>query len=257
METKLVQKFGNSGHIVLPKYYVGKRIKFVAAPKTFNDIKSQVLEILKPYLGSVLGIYLYGSYARNEQSLDSDIDILAVANAKLKIADKIDDFSIISATIKELEYTLENNAVLTLPIIKEAKTIINPVLLEKYKENKFTRENSKSFLDSTAKILELNKMGLELKFEIGSLVYSLILRTRGLLMISLMLHNRLYSKSALFSYLEDNGISQNKVEEFYAVYSKEKNNIKIKGSAVISKEDIAKLLAIAEKLLQEINGMLK
>ena len=27
MESKIVQKFGNIGHVVLPKEYVGKRIK--------------------------------------------------------------------------------------------------------------------------------------------------------------------------------------------------------------------------------------
>ena len=50
MESKIVQKFGNSSHIILPKDYIGKRIRFVAEPKTFEDIKSEILEILKPYL---------------------------------------------------------------------------------------------------------------------------------------------------------------------------------------------------------------
>ena len=84
MITKLVQKFGNSAHVVLPKEYIGKRIRFIAEPKTFDDIKSQVLEILKPYLENILGIYLYGSYARNEQIIDSDVDILVITNTKSK-----------------------------------------------------------------------------------------------------------------------------------------------------------------------------
>ena len=84
MEAKIVQKFGNGGHIVLPKEYVGKRIRFTAEPKTFEDVKSEVLEFLKPYLGSILGIYLYGSYARGEQTIDSDVDILAITKHKIK-----------------------------------------------------------------------------------------------------------------------------------------------------------------------------
>ena len=40
MESKIVQKFGNSGHVVLPKDYVGKKIRFIAETKTFEDIKS-------------------------------------------------------------------------------------------------------------------------------------------------------------------------------------------------------------------------
>ncbi len=256
MITKLVQKFGNGGHIVLPKGYVGKRIRFVAEPKAFEDIKSEILEILKPYLQNILGVYLYGSYARNEQTIDSDVDILVITSTKLRIVGKIDDFSIISATLKELENTLGTNAVLILPIIKEAKTIINPDLLEKYKEYKFTKNNTKSFLYDTAKVLELNKKGLELDFELGSLVYSLMLRVRGLLMIKLISKGKTYSKSGLFRYLESNGLSQNKLMELYAIYSRERNSIKVVDSNIISKNDILNLLNIAEKLLKEARNSL-
>ncbi len=257
MITKLVQKFGNSGHVVLPKDYVGKRIKFLLEPKTFNDIKSEVLEILKPYFESILGVYLYGSYARNEQTVESDVDILVTTSAKLKIIDKVNDYSIISITLNELEGTLKNDAVLILPIIKEAKTIINPSLLEKYKGYNFTRNNTKLFINSCKEILNLNKKGLELNFEIGSLVYSLILRIRGLLMIKLMIHNELYSKQELFYYLEKNNMPKNKIEELYKIYSQERNNIRVKESNLILKDDISKLLVITEKLFDEVKNLLK
>ena len=89
MISKLVQRFGNGGHIVLPKDYVGKRIRFIAEPKTFEDIKSEILEILKQYFENILGVYLCGSYARNEQTNYSDVDKLVIASAKLKIIDKV------------------------------------------------------------------------------------------------------------------------------------------------------------------------
>tara|TARA_B100001971_G_C18195204_1_gene541038 strand:- start:715 stop:1491 length:777 start_codon:yes stop_codon:yes gene_type:complete len=257
IETKLVQKFGNSSHVVLPKEYIGRRIKFVTEPKTFKDIKSEILEILKPYLENIVGVYLYGSYTRNEQTADSDIDILVITSNKLKIVDKINDYSIVSIDIKELEYTLKNNAVLILPIIKEAKTIINPNLLEKYKNYKFTKNNTKNFINSSKKLLELNKKGLELDFEIGSLVYSLILRIRGLLMIKLMLNNKLYSKSLLFQYLENNKFIKNKIDELYKIYNSEKNDIKVKESDIVTKADVGKLLMIAEKLLKEVKKLLR
>ena len=257
IQAKLVQKFGNSGHVVLPKGYVGKRIRFLLEPKTFNDIKSEILEILKPYLENILGIYLYGSYARNEQTIDSDVDVLVIANTKLKIIDKINDYTIVSATLKELENTLGTNAVLILPIIKEAKTIINPDLLEKYKEYTFTKNNINLFLDATANVLELNKKGLELDFEIGSLVYSLILRIRGLLMIKTIINKASYSKSLLFDYLEKYNFSKEKIEELYKIYSNERNNTKVKESEIITKEDIRKLIIVAENLLKEAKSLLK
>ena len=257
MLAKIVQRFGNSGHIVLPKEYVGKRIRFIAEPKTLNDIKSEILEILQPYLENILGVYLYGSYTRNEQTVDSDVDILVITNTKLKIIDKIDDFSIVSATLKELEDALRNNAVLILPIIKEAKTIINPLLLEGYKRYNFTKRNTSSFIEESTKILELNRKGIELDFEAGSIVYSLMLRIRGLLMIKLTLSNRLYSKAFLFNYLGNYGLTKNKIEELYKMYSKERNNVKIKYSDVINKDDTANLLNIAERLLKEVKSLLK
>lgn len=256
MITKLVQKFGNGGHIVLPKEYVGKRIRFTAEPKTLEDVKSEILEFLKPYLDNIIGVYLYGSYARGEQTIDSDVDILAITNTKLKIIDKIDNYSIISVTTEAIENTLKNNAVLILPILKEAKTIINPVLLNKYKARKFTIGNVKSFVDSCKKILELNKKGLELDFEIGSMIYSLMLRIRSLLMIKLISNNLPYSKTKLFSYLEQNGLTQEKIQELYRIYSNERNGHKIKKSDSIAKEDVQKLILIMENLLQEVKSLL-
>lgn len=257
IETKLVQKFGNGGHVVLPKEYVGKRIKFLTKPKSFEDIKSEILEIIEPYSENILGIYLYGSYARNEQTTNSDIDILVIASNKLKIIDKVGDFSIISTTTNEIERLLKSNAVLILPIIKEAKTIINPNLLEKYKKLKFTRKNTKMFIDGTFKALKLNKRGFELNFEIGSLVYSLILRIRGLLMIKLMLNDKLYSKKSLFSFLENNNLKKDKIEELYRIYCSERDDIKIKESKIISKVEIEKLIVIVENLLKDVKRSLR
>ncbi|MDP3766138.1 MAG: DUF2080 family transposase-associated protein [Nanoarchaeota archaeon] len=257
LRTKLVQKFGNSGHIILPKEYVGKRIRFIAEPKTFEDIKSEILEILKPYLGNIMGVYLYGSYSRDEQTIDSDIDILVITNTKLKVIDQINDYSVVSITLKELENALNTNAVLILPIIKEAKTIINPILLEKYKEYTFTNSNIRLFVGSSIKALELNKKGLGLGFEVGSIIYSLMLRIRGLLMIKFELDNKLYSKSLLFNYLKNNGFLQSKIAELYKIYNQEKNNIRITESNIIKKEDTIKLLNIAENLLKEVKILLK
>ena len=256
METKLVQKFGNSSHVVLPKEYIGRRIRFVTEPKTFQDIKSEIINILKPYLENIIGVYLYGSYARNEQTIDSDIDVLVITSTKFKIIDKVDSYTIISTTIEGLENTLNNNAVLILPIIKEAKTIINPDLLNKHENYKFTKNNTKNFINSSKRILELNKKGLDLDFETGSLVYSLILRIRGLLMIKLMLNNKLYSKSLLFHYLENN-FERDKIDELYKIYNSEKNDIKVKESNIITKADMGRLLTIAGKLLKEVKKLLR
>ena len=254
MESKIVQRFGNSGHVVLPKEYVGKRIAFLGQPKIFGDIKREVLEMLAPCSEHILGVYLYGSYARQEEAAESDVDILVVADRKLQLEKKILAYSIAVVTLNEMDTLLRENAVLLLPIIKEAKAVINPMLLEGYKEKTFTFRNTHTFLENTTKILGLNRKGLDMDFEIGSLVYSLMLRIRGLLMIELIRNGGSYSKSALFEFLRSNGISAAKIKEFYTIYGNEREGERVTESSVIGKMDIVLLLRTAEQLLGKIGA---
>lgn len=256
IETRLVQRFGNGAHVVLPKGYIGRRLKFLLEPKTFEDIRLEILDILSPYLSEVIGIYLYGSYARNEQGIESDIDILVVTTSKLKLIDKVRDYTITSATIGGIENALRNNAVLILPILEEAKPILNSGLLEKYRGMTFTKRNTEYFIRDTGRILKINQKGLELDFEIGSLVYSLILRIRGLLMIKLMFGNKTYSKSALFGFLSSK-FEKGRANALYAIYTSEKNSVRVRESNIISKEDAKILLAMANGLLMEIRALIK
>ena len=249
LETRIVQKFGNSAHIVLPKEYIGKRIKFITKTKTFNQIKSEIIDILTPYLENILGVYLYGSYARNEENLDSDIDILVITDTKIKI--KEENYEIISTTLNQIGNALKTDPILILPILKEAKPIINPELIRKYRDYNFTRENTKGFIESCERIIKINKESLDLDLGIGSIVYSLILRIRGLLMIDIYIKNKSYSSLELFSYLEKD-FTKDKAKEFYSIYSKVKNNYRIEKSNIITKEDLQKLIDLTQNLLKKI-----
>ena len=102
IETRIVQKFGNSAHIVLPKECIGKRIKFITKTKTFSQIKLEIIKIITPCLENVLAVYIYGSYARNEETLDSDVDILIVTDKEVKISDE--EYKIISITEDNQEF---------------------------------------------------------------------------------------------------------------------------------------------------------
>ncbi|MBI2107146.1 nucleotidyltransferase domain-containing protein [Candidatus Woesearchaeota archaeon] len=249
MESRIVQSFGNSSHIVLPKEYIGRRVKFLLETKSIEDIKSDALDILKPHLGEILGVYIYGSYTRNEQTIDSDIDILVIADKKIKI-NKIKDYSISVVTLEELDKLLEENAVLVIPLLREAETIINPRLLEKYKECKFTKNNIKPFLESCKDVIKLNKRGIELGFDVGSIVYSLILRIRALFMIQEIIANKPYSKSSFFDFLKRNEI--NNVNELYSIYSREREGFKVKESNGVKKDDLVRLLVIAENMIKKL-----
>lgn len=254
METKIVQKFGNSGHIVLPKEYIGKRIKFITVTKTISQIKSEILDILEPYLEHVLGVYLYGSYARNEQTLDSDIDILVITDKKINIGKEgYENYEILPVTKKGIENTIKYDAILILPIIKDVKPIINAQLIEDYKKYKFTKKNTKEFIEACERMISINKKGFELgALDVNTIIYSLILRIRGLLMIELWIKNKGYSKSELFNYLE-NKLQKEKILELYKIYSKERDNTRYKIDAkIINRNDIDKLIKLNEILLNKI-----
>ena len=76
------------------------------------------------------------------------------------------------------------------------------------------------------------------------MIYSLILRVRGLLILDLFLRNNSYSKANLFNYLEKE-ISKEKVIELYSIFTKVRNKgVNIENSEIIKKEDIKMLINI-------------
>ena len=141
--TKLVQQIGNGGHIYLPKEMVGQKVIINLVEKTIPEIEKEIMNILDPYLKHIMGIYLYGSYTRNEQTPESDIDILVITDGKVKIKKRINEYEIISISPEELEKSINHAAVLILPILKEAKPILNSQLIEKYKKEKIKKKNTK------------------------------------------------------------------------------------------------------------------
>ena len=128
---KPVVKLGNSAGIVLPKEWYGGKAKVKLIKKPLN-INKDVLEILEPYLYDIQGIYLVGSYARGEQTEKSDVDVVIVTN---KINKKIEqgNYNLILISQEEVENSLNNNVLPILPMLKEAKALLNKDLISGYK----------------------------------------------------------------------------------------------------------------------------
>ena len=72
---KPIVKFGNSAGVILPREWLNGKAKIELVEKPLN-INKDILEILEPYFNDIQGIYLVGSYARGEQTQESDIDVL-------------------------------------------------------------------------------------------------------------------------------------------------------------------------------------
>lgn len=218
--TKIVQQAGNGGHIYLPKEMIGQKVAVTLIKKSISDIEEEILSILKPHLEHIKGIYLHGSYARNEQTPDSDIDVLVITDRKIK--KKINEYEIISSTEKQIGDTIKNNAVLILPILKEAMPILNKGLIGGYKEERLTKKNTRWYIETTESSLKLAKILIDTKDGIPNIVYPLILRLRGLYLIESLIGNKKYSNKGIMNFLIKNGID--KAEQIYSMYREYRDN---------------------------------
>jgi len=228
---KNVSKWGNSAGILLPKEWIGSQVKVVLIDRT-SDIKKEIFKILDPYLNDVIGVYLIGSYSRGEQERDSDVDVIAISkNTKKEIVSGKYHVSII--TLESVEKTLEKNPILIFPRLVEAKPILNKDLLKRLKSEKINKDMFGEYFSETKRIIKINKAILNLdkeqenEFADPEIIYSLVLRLRGMFLIDCLLSKEKYSKKKFMRFL-GKGIGKNMVEEIYAVYKSVRDNKKTK-----------------------------
>ncbi len=179
---KKITKAGNSSNILLPKEWLGGTARVELIEKPIN-IKEDILRILNPYLNKVIGIYLTGSYARGEETKESDVDILVITtNLDKKV--KEGRYEVILISRKNLDRSIKNNAIPLLLMIKESKTIVNEDQIKKYKNIKPTKRNLKRIYNILESSIKLNEKSIILSEELDEnvsdgIVYSLILSLRS------------------------------------------------------------------------------
>ncbi len=251
--TKTVQQIGNGGHIYLPKETIGKKVVITLKEKTIEDIEEEIINMLKPYLKHIKGIYLHGSYARKEQTPESDIDILVITDGKIKIKKKINGYEITSVSIEQLEKAVGYTAPLVLPILREAIPILNQQLIEKYKQEKLTKKNTKWYIETTESSLELAKYLVEEK-DLRGVVYPLIMRLRGLHMISSLIKNKKYSERDVVSYLIKKGIHIDKINQLKRMYREIRDKKTISDNS-LNNQDISKLYKAVYEYYQEVKSL--
>lgn len=249
-----VTGIGNGAHIFVPKDWLNQEVLIVKVPKL--TVKEQIIKALMPYLDNIAGVFLYGSYARGEQEETSDIDALVVVREKIKIKNTGNlSFEVIE--YNKLEESIKLNPLMFYPIIQEAKPIINSLLLEELKKIKFNAKASvlKWFIDSTKDHIKSDKELIELDKLDGCyltsycVIYSLILRLRGILLIKGMLYNKLYTRILFKQWLKKN-ILNLEYEKVYNIYRAVRDNRKVEFKVKLSqaeslldflKEEIKKL----------------
>lgn len=258
MEEKIIRRvtgIGNGAHIFAPKEWIGEEVIIVKTPK--RNPKEEILKTIYPYLDKIIAVFLFGSYAREEQERDSDIDLFIISDEKLKIKSKGMDIIIIPE--EKIEIAKKINPILFYSMLKEAKQIINPSYLKKLKKEKIKFKHFKNFLEETRKSIDSSKELIEMdkklknKSSSNSVIYSSILRLRGLFLIHLLLENKKYSKKIFKEWIIKNSkIDYNNAYEIYRAIRDDKETDK---TMLIEEGESLLLMLIRET--EKLSGKIK
>ncbi len=255
MQDRIIRKvteIGNGAHIFAPKEWLEEEVIVIRVPK--KNPREEILKLISPYLERVMAVFLFGSYARNEQEKDSDMDVFVISSEKFKIRAR--DMDIIIVPENKLQVAKNLNPILFYSMLQEAIPIVNSFYLEKLKQEKIKLSYFKDFLKDTEKAIKSNEELMEMDRKLKnkdaseSVIYSLLLRLRGIFIISLLLNKKKYSKELFKEWLiKNSGADYNKIYEIYRAVRDDK-----KTEEKISMSDAESLLSL---LIKEIEKLLK
>jgi len=224
---KTVVRSGNGGIVWVPKEWINERVIVLRPDIPKLTLNQEIIKVLEPFLEDVIAVFLYGSYARNEQEKDSDIDFLVIAKNEFKVSHK--KFEIKVITYDKLIKTIKENPIMFYPFILEAKPIMNSKLLEELKRIEIDYKKFDWFLETTKDIININKEILELDKLEGaylkslSVVYSLILRLKGLFLINCIKNKEKYYNKNFKAWLLKTGLNKSELNKIIKIYKLIKN----------------------------------
>ncbi len=244
---KEVVRFGNGSMVHIPKKWLGEKVLVVLEEKQL-DIEAEVMDLLKPHLSSVEGIFLYGSFARNEQTENSDVDVLVIADKKLNLG-KRGKIDLIASTKEDFIKELKNDSSLFLHrLVSEAKPILNKSMLDELKTIQI-KPDFGIFLDDTIGAFKKTKQLLEenndnVFLDSNTAIYSLILRLKGLFSIQCFAKKLVFSNKKFIELAKSHGFDEKTLNELLEAYRSERDgkNPTIK----IQKKDAEKLFETAK-----------
>jgi len=258
VQIKRTVKAGNSSAVILPRAWLNKDVRIELIKKTPEVILSDVIQTVKKYidLKEIIGIYLTGSYAREEEDENSDIDILIITNNddREMIIEGIYNILIISSEL--LKQKLKKDLFPIGQMINEAKPLLNSNYINSIKI-KITKDNVRWYLDTTEEKLKLIKKvidkmkNIKKNYANDKLAYTLILRIRTLHIIKKLIENKNYSKKEFIKIINKISRGKNAYERYLVV----KNNLKEKKG--ISLEETEKLYDYLNKELVGVKRLLK
>ncbi|MBU1136547.1 MAG: nucleotidyltransferase domain-containing protein [Nanoarchaeota archaeon] len=255
--TKTTTRLGNSAGVLLPASWLNAivNVKLVESPKNYSELINQLFIILKKELPSIKSLMIAGSYAREEQTKNSDIDVIILNNENKH--KKIGKFDMLYLTEKKIKQDLEKNALPLLPMLREAKPIINGNLINKYAKYPINKKNVKWHIDTTKTMMQEVKKDIEFSKRLKentsyASVYSLVLRLRTLYIIECLIKKKAWKNKEFLNLLKKITSSLNIYEE----YSKIKSSKKTAKNSKVNIEKAEKLMDYINKKTKEIEKCL-
>lgn len=245
---KIVKKSGNGGAVWVPKNWLGQEVIVTLPDKPKLDIMEKVIHLLEPYLKDTIAVFVYGSYARHEETKESDVDVMIITKDKpMPISINEPNLEITAFQLDKLRIAIEKYPVMYWQIIQEAAPLINSYVLDELKNIAIGNENFKSYIDETKEHIESSKELIGLDKLDGeylkscSVLYSTILRLRGMFVINCISNKVKFSNRAFQEWLMHDGISSQEFEQCYSAYRAVRNNE--------STKNIKIKISVAEKML--------
>lgn len=239
---------GHSGGVYLPKSWVGQKVLIQPI-----SVKEYILNALSPYMEDLSGVYLYGSYARGEENEESDIDVLVISEKKLQDK-KLDLLNIESASPENIRKWVRTDPIGYYSIIQEAVPIINAPMLKELKSIEPDLKNLLDYYEDTGRALKICEELLKIPTgdNVG-VIYSLVLRLRGLFLARCILKQEKYTTRDLEKYVSSKGIEPILFEKIYAFY-RAKREERPTPKYKIPVKHLRKLYGIVSEMLEELKN---
>ncbi len=217
--TKTVKRYGNSGGVYLPSSWVGGEVEvnlIHKPPKPEIDLLIAFAENMK----HIISILIYGSYARNEQTDESDIDVIVVTDKhekSMKVPPRLKGMNYdIRIMDRDFLNKVMNKDALFSKAIEGSVAIFNDSFLDELKLHKINK-NVKEHVELARSSFGIMKDIFEMGGRRSDLVYPVIMRIKEMLLIKCILDGREFTMRLVEDTLKDM-LTESEVREVISSY---------------------------------------